>query len=158
MDHESDNFTAEMLLKQLGAGLALQGTTAAGARSSTQLLTEQEIPTAGVRIVDGSGLSSLDRLTTKAVVAMLRSSWLDEDLREILSRLAPGGRPQRDARQPHARDRRSGPRAREDGHAERGLRALGLRQAPLRVLGDPERARRSRSTGRAARRTASRRF
>ena len=31
MDHESDNFTAEMLLKQLGAGLGLHGTTAAGA-------------------------------------------------------------------------------------------------------------------------------
>jgi D-alanyl-D-alanine carboxypeptidase/D-alanyl-D-alanine-endopeptidase (penicillin-binding protein 4) len=84
MDHESDNFTAEMLLKQLGAGLGLQGTTAAGAQVVQQLLAEQEIPTAGVRIVDGSGLSRLDRLTTEAVVAMLRSSWLDEDLREIL--------------------------------------------------------------------------
>lgn len=84
MDHESDNFTAEMILKQLGAGLALQGTTAAGAQVVHQLLTEQEIPTAGVRIVDGSGLSSLDRLTTEAVVTMLRTSWLDEDLREIL--------------------------------------------------------------------------
>jgi D-alanyl-D-alanine carboxypeptidase/D-alanyl-D-alanine-endopeptidase (penicillin-binding protein 4) len=84
MDHESDNFTAEMLLKQLGAGLAQQGTTAAGAQVVHQLLADQEIPTAGVRIVDGSGLSSLDRLTTEAVVAMLRTSWLDEDLREIL--------------------------------------------------------------------------
>jgi D-alanyl-D-alanine carboxypeptidase/D-alanyl-D-alanine-endopeptidase (penicillin-binding protein 4) len=84
MDHESDNFTAEMLLKQLGAGLAQQGTTAAGAQVVHQLLADQEIPTAGVRIVDGSGLSSLDRLTTEAVVAMLRTSWVDEDLREIL--------------------------------------------------------------------------
>jgi len=84
MDHESDNFTAEMLLKQLGAGLGLQGTTAAGASVVHQLLTEQAIPTTGVRIVDGSGLSSLDRLTTETVVAMLRTSWLDEDLREIL--------------------------------------------------------------------------
>jgi serine-type D-Ala-D-Ala carboxypeptidase/endopeptidase (penicillin-binding protein 4) len=84
MDHESDNFTAEMLLKQLGAGLGLQGTTAAGAQVVHQMLAEQEIPTAGVRIVDGSGLSSLDRLTTETVVAMLRTSWLDEDLREIL--------------------------------------------------------------------------
>jgi len=84
MDHESDNFTAEMLLKQLGAGLGLQGTTSAGAEVVHQLLSDQEIPTAGVRIVDGSGLSSLDRLTTETVVAMLRTSWLDEDLREIL--------------------------------------------------------------------------
>lgn len=84
MDHESDNFTAEMLLKQLGAGSGLQGTTAAGAQAVLQLLAEQQIPLTGVRIVDGSGLSRLDRLTTEAVVAMLRSSWLDEDLRELL--------------------------------------------------------------------------
>ena len=84
MDHESDNFTAELLLKQLGAGIGLQGTTAAGAQAVLQLLQEQQIPLTGVRIVDGSGLSRLDRLTTEAVVAMLRSSWLDEDLRELL--------------------------------------------------------------------------
>ena len=37
MDHESDNFTAELLLKQLGAGFADQGTTAAGAAVVRQL-------------------------------------------------------------------------------------------------------------------------
>ena len=89
MDHESDNFTAEMLLKQLGAGLGTQATTAAGAQVVLRLLTEQEIPTDGVRIVDGSGLSSLDRLTTEAVVAMLRTTWLDEDLRETLLAALP---------------------------------------------------------------------
>ena len=89
MDHESDNFTAEMLLKQLGAGIGLQGTTAAGAQAVLQLLQEQQIPLAGVRIVDGSGLSRLDRLTTGAVVAMLRSSWLDQDLRELLIAALP---------------------------------------------------------------------
>ena len=89
MDHESDNFTAEMLLKQIGAGVGLQGTTAAGAQAVLQLLQEQQIPLAGVRIVDGSGLSGLDRLTTEAVVAMLRSSWLDEDLRELLIAALP---------------------------------------------------------------------
>jgi len=84
MDHESDNFTAEILLKQLGATLSFQGTTATGAAVVRQLLQEQSIPLAGVRIVDGSGLSRLDRLTAGALVEMLRSSWLDEDLREIL--------------------------------------------------------------------------
>jgi D-alanyl-D-alanine carboxypeptidase/D-alanyl-D-alanine-endopeptidase (penicillin-binding protein 4) len=84
MDHESDNFTAEILLKQLGASFALQGTTAAGAEVVHRLLAEQQIPLAGVRIVDGSGLSRLDRLTAASVVGMLRSSWLDQDLREIL--------------------------------------------------------------------------
>ena len=84
MDHESDNFTAEILLKQLGAALSFQGTTATGAAVVRQLLQEQGIPLAGVRIVDGSGLSRLDRLTANSLVAMLRASWLDQDLREIL--------------------------------------------------------------------------
>ena len=34
MDHESDNFTAELLLKQLGASLSPPGTSATGAASS----------------------------------------------------------------------------------------------------------------------------
>ncbi len=93
MGHESDNFTAEILLKQLGAGFAEQGTSAAGATVIRQLLLEQQIPLAGVRIVDGSGLSRYDRLTANAVVAMLRASWLDEDTREILlSSLPVAGR------------------------------------------------------------------
>ncbi|TMK79817.1 MAG: D-alanyl-D-alanine carboxypeptidase/D-alanyl-D-alanine-endopeptidase [Actinobacteria bacterium] len=84
MDHESDNFTAEILLKQLGAALSDQGTTPNGAAVVRQLLREQQIPLAGVRIVDGSGLSRLDRLTASALVSMLRASWLDQDLRELL--------------------------------------------------------------------------
>jgi serine-type D-Ala-D-Ala carboxypeptidase/endopeptidase (penicillin-binding protein 4) len=93
MDHASDNFTAEILLKQLGAGFGAQGTTAAGADVVRRLLGEQGIPLAGVRIVDGSGLSRLDRLTPASVVGMLQSSWLDQDLREILiSSLPVAGR------------------------------------------------------------------
>jgi D-alanyl-D-alanine carboxypeptidase/D-alanyl-D-alanine-endopeptidase (penicillin-binding protein 4) len=89
MDHESDNFTAELLLKQLGAGFSSQGSSANGAAVVRQLLSEQQIPLAGVRIVDGSGLSRLDRLTANTVVAMLRASWLDEDMREILLSALP---------------------------------------------------------------------
>jgi serine-type D-Ala-D-Ala carboxypeptidase/endopeptidase (penicillin-binding protein 4) len=84
MDHESDNFTAEILLKQLGAALGDNGTTASGATVVRQLLGEQSIPLDGVRIVDGSGLSRLDRMTANALVAMLRASWLDQELRDIL--------------------------------------------------------------------------
>ena len=89
MDHESDNFTAELLLKQLGASLSTEGTTPNGAAVVRQLLAEQQIPLAGVRIVDGSGLSHLDRLTASSLVAMLRASWLDQDLREILISALP---------------------------------------------------------------------
>jgi D-alanyl-D-alanine carboxypeptidase/D-alanyl-D-alanine-endopeptidase (penicillin-binding protein 4) len=89
MDHESDNFTAELLLKQLGAALGFDGSTSSGAAVIRQLLAEQSIPLDGVRIVDGSGLSRLDRLTAAALVEMLRASWLDQDLRDILMSSLP---------------------------------------------------------------------
>ena len=89
MDHESDNFTAELLLKELGTTLSTQGTTPNGAAAVRQLLAEQQIPLAGVRIVDGSGLSRLDRLTANSLVSMLRASWLDQDLRELLISALP---------------------------------------------------------------------
>jgi len=44
MDRESDNFTAELLLKQLGAVVAGRGTSAAGAAVVTQTLAEAGVP------------------------------------------------------------------------------------------------------------------
>jgi D-alanyl-D-alanine carboxypeptidase/D-alanyl-D-alanine-endopeptidase (penicillin-binding protein 4) len=81
MDRESDNFTAELLLKQLGAVEAQRGTSAAGAAVVTQALVEAGVPMTGVRIVDGSGLSLLDRLTADAVTAILRAAWTNFALR-----------------------------------------------------------------------------
>jgi serine-type D-Ala-D-Ala carboxypeptidase/endopeptidase (penicillin-binding protein 4) len=81
MDRESDNFTAELLLKELGAVVAGQGTTSAGARIVTRELAAAGVPLAGVRIADGSGLSRLDRLTVSALVAMLEVAWADPTIR-----------------------------------------------------------------------------
>jgi D-alanyl-D-alanine carboxypeptidase/D-alanyl-D-alanine-endopeptidase (penicillin-binding protein 4) len=36
----------------------------------------------GVRIVDGSGLSTKDRLTVGALIAILQSAWSDPDIRK----------------------------------------------------------------------------
>jgi D-alanyl-D-alanine carboxypeptidase/D-alanyl-D-alanine-endopeptidase (penicillin-binding protein 4) len=84
MDLESDNFTAEMLLKELGATLEGAGTTAAGAALVREALAAGRVPLAGVSIVDGSGLSMLDRLTAKAIVTILQRFWADPDLRPIV--------------------------------------------------------------------------
>jgi len=89
MDVESDNFTAELVLKQLGAVLAGAGTAAAGAAVVRSILAERRIPLAGVRIADGSGLSSLDRLTPKALVTILQRLWTDRDLRPVVFRILP---------------------------------------------------------------------
>jgi D-alanyl-D-alanine carboxypeptidase/D-alanyl-D-alanine-endopeptidase (penicillin-binding protein 4) len=93
MDRVSDNFTAEMLVKELGAVQSGQGTTAAGVGVVTGLLAAAGVPLAGVRLVDGSGLSLLDRLTPNALVALLTTMWTDDEVRlELLASLPVAGR------------------------------------------------------------------
>jgi PBP4 family serine-type D-alanyl-D-alanine carboxypeptidase len=89
MDRESDNFTAEMLLKQLAATDVDQGTSAQGAAVVMQTLADAGIPMEGVRIVDGSGLSRLDRLTVTALGALLRVMWGDASIRPVLLAALP---------------------------------------------------------------------
>jgi D-alanyl-D-alanine carboxypeptidase/D-alanyl-D-alanine-endopeptidase (penicillin-binding protein 4) len=89
MDVESDNHTAELLLKQLGAVAGDAGSTAAGAAVVRSVLAEHAVPLGGVRIADGSGLSSLDRLTPKALVTILQRAWTDPDVGPILFGLLP---------------------------------------------------------------------
>ena len=84
VDADSDNFTAELLLKELGAVGGVGGTSAAGAAVVRQVLSESDVPLEGVRIADGSGLSSLDRLTPQAIVAILQDCWRDPAVRSIL--------------------------------------------------------------------------
>jgi D-alanyl-D-alanine carboxypeptidase/D-alanyl-D-alanine-endopeptidase (penicillin-binding protein 4) len=72
MNADSDNFTAEMILKQLGTADGAMGTTAGGAAAVRAVLREAGVPLDGVRLVDGSGLSRHDRLTAAALVEILR--------------------------------------------------------------------------------------
>jgi serine-type D-Ala-D-Ala carboxypeptidase/endopeptidase (penicillin-binding protein 4) len=81
MNRESDNFTAELLLKQLGAVDDGRGTSAAGAEAVRRALGEAAVPLAGVRIVDGSGLSARNRLTAAAVIGILVVAWKDPAIR-----------------------------------------------------------------------------
>ena len=82
MDHESDNFTAEMMLKQLAGAAGGLGTTARGAAIVRQTMQRAGIPVAGVRIADGSGLSPSDRITTAALVGVLEAAWSDPSVRD----------------------------------------------------------------------------
>src|SRR5207244_10650759 len=84
MDHVSDNFEAEMLLKELGAVQAESGTTAAGVGVVAGLLVQAGVPMTGVRLVDGSGLSLLDRFTANALVSLLTVMWTDPGVRTEL--------------------------------------------------------------------------
>ena len=89
MDRESDNFTAEMLLKQLGLAELGRGTSAAGATVVMQALAEAGVPMTGVRIVDGSGLSRLDRLTTNSLGSLLKVAWANPAVRPALLAALP---------------------------------------------------------------------
>jgi serine-type D-Ala-D-Ala carboxypeptidase/endopeptidase (penicillin-binding protein 4) len=84
MDRNSDNFTAEMLLKQLGAVRGTGGTSAAGSAVVLEELRDGGIPLTGVRIADGSGLSLDDRLTVRTLSALLVSFWNDRAMHAVV--------------------------------------------------------------------------
>jgi D-alanyl-D-alanine carboxypeptidase/D-alanyl-D-alanine-endopeptidase (penicillin-binding protein 4) len=67
----SDNLTAEMMVKELGVAGAARGTRLDGLQVVTDRLTQWGIPTEGVSLVDGSGLSRENRLTCNALLAVL---------------------------------------------------------------------------------------
>ncbi len=89
MGRVSDNFTAEILLKQLGASDGAVGTSARGAAVLRGALADAGVPLTGLRLVDGSGLSSLDRLTARSLAALLRAAWADLDVRPYLLAALP---------------------------------------------------------------------
>jgi D-alanyl-D-alanine carboxypeptidase/D-alanyl-D-alanine-endopeptidase (penicillin-binding protein 4) len=115
MDVVSDNFTAELVLKQLGAVAGGQGTTAAGAEVIRTVLAAHAVPLAGVRIADGSGLSALDRMTPKALVTILQRGWTDREIRSVLFGVLPVS-----GRDGTLEDRMSRPPARGNVRAKTG--------------------------------------
>ena len=90
---QSDNFTAELVLKQLGALTHVPGTTAAGGKVVREILAASAVPTDGLRIADGSGLSLLDRISARTLVAIFEAAWLNPDVRDDFRRsLAVAGK------------------------------------------------------------------
>jgi D-alanyl-D-alanine carboxypeptidase/D-alanyl-D-alanine-endopeptidase (penicillin-binding protein 4) len=89
MDVYSDNFYAEMLLKEVGAVQGSHGSAPAGLAVERGLLRAAGVPLGGVRMVDGSGLSLLDRWTPLGLATLLRTMWQDPDLRPYLVAALP---------------------------------------------------------------------
>jgi D-alanyl-D-alanine carboxypeptidase/D-alanyl-D-alanine-endopeptidase (penicillin-binding protein 4) len=77
LNKRSDNFFAEMLLKHLGAAEGGAGTTVRGRQVVRDELLVRGVPLRGVRLADGSGLSSYNRLTPRALAALLISARSD---------------------------------------------------------------------------------
>ena len=68
----SDNLTAEMMVKEIGVAVAQSGTRAAGLQAMLDRLNTWGVPTAGLVLTDGSGLSHGNRLTCAALAGVLR--------------------------------------------------------------------------------------
>ena len=89
MNVPSDDFFAEMLLKQLGARFGTGGSTASGAHVVSSVLgADYEVhPT----VTDGSGLSRTNRASPIEVVALLRAVWRTSAGNALLSSLPAVG-------------------------------------------------------------------
>lgn len=71
----SDNLLAELLLKATGAAGGEPGSAASGIAFETLWLASLGVDTGPLSIDDGSGLSSYDRMTPRALVAILQHDW-----------------------------------------------------------------------------------
>ena len=149
MDRDSDNFVAEMLLKHLGTLDGGVGTTARGARVVLAEMRTAGIPVKGVRIVDGSGLSSLDRLTPAALAGVIRAGMQDPRIgRAFVASFAIAGRNGTlESRLPRShrggawQDRDDGPRLQPLGRDRRRDRLLrAAERLPCVVLVGADRA------------------
>jgi D-alanyl-D-alanine carboxypeptidase/D-alanyl-D-alanine-endopeptidase (penicillin-binding protein 4) len=86
---DSDNTTAELMVKEIGAQAGGAGTTAAGLDVINRTLGELGLAAPGVRAADGSGLADANQVTCRFVLALLDRAGPSSPLR---SGLAVAGR------------------------------------------------------------------
>lgn len=72
MLRSSQNLTAELLVREVGARVSNQGTTAAGTQAIGAKLAALGLPTEGLVMLDGSGLARDDRATCALLLGALR--------------------------------------------------------------------------------------
>ncbi len=88
----SDNFVGEMLLKELGFVTGGKpGTTAKGIAYEKSWLKSIGVDLSTVTLADGSGLSQYDRVTPRALVAILQHDWNGPYRALVLNSLPVGG-------------------------------------------------------------------
>lgn len=76
INQRSHNFYAEQVLRTVGQVVLGRGSAEAGARAVEAILADVGVDTANVRVVDGSGLSPLNRVSAGDFVALL--AWMAE--------------------------------------------------------------------------------
>ncbi len=93
LNKHSNNLSAEQILKTIGAEMfGLPGTTEKGLLAVQKYLVYMGVPLGSFDLADGSGLSRLNRITPRAIVALLEGVYHDfRILPEYLSSLAVVG-------------------------------------------------------------------
>lgn len=81
----SDNNTAEMVLKEVGFAASGAGTREAGLADAVARLAADGVPTEGLVLRDGAGLHLEDRMSCDTLVGLLRASPAGGPLREGLA-------------------------------------------------------------------------
>ena len=85
MLRESDNNTAELLVKELGRRFAQAGTTTAGIGVVRDTLTSAKLPAGELQAVDGSGLDRGDRATCNLFAGILAADGPDGTIADGLA-------------------------------------------------------------------------
>lgn len=89
---ESDNFTAETILKTLGAQGAAPGTWDRAREAAQRYLDTVGLGRDAYQLVNGSGLFDANRYSPRQLVTVLRAVWQDQTIRsEFVAQLATGG-------------------------------------------------------------------
>jgi serine-type D-Ala-D-Ala carboxypeptidase/endopeptidase (penicillin-binding protein 4) len=71
INHRSQNFYSEQVLRSLGRAVGGDGSAVAGGWAVKQLLARAGVDTAGVHVADGCGLSPLNQASAHSFVALL---------------------------------------------------------------------------------------
>lgn len=93
IDRYSANFQADMLFKALGAAFGPRGSYAGGAEVVAASLRAFKIPTAGLVLRDGSGLSRDNRITSRTLALTLEAIRTRPALRPVYEALPLAGGP-----------------------------------------------------------------
>jgi D-alanyl-D-alanine carboxypeptidase/D-alanyl-D-alanine-endopeptidase (penicillin-binding protein 4) len=93
MGKDSDNFAAEMILKTLGAERTRQpGRSSDGIAVVVDILKQLDVPTAGLTMLNGSGLFQGNRVSSEQVTGLLAAMYANPSFRaDYVAQLAVGG-------------------------------------------------------------------
>ncbi len=91
MNATSDNFTAEILTKGVGAYGTGTGSTPAGTRRAEELMRERGVITASDDFIDGSGLSHSNRVSAATLVGVLKDAQANPQWGRVLIDSMPQG-------------------------------------------------------------------